>query len=270
MRIEKVYNRGIKKINEDEYLIKNNLFAVFDGASSLVKFEDKHGKTGGKIASNTAKKIFIKNNLPLKQLAIEANNNIMGKMIKYKIDISDTRNYWTTCLAGIRIKKDKIECVQIGDSAILIIYKNGKYKLPLGYHDHDRETMIKWKELADNKCKNIFKKLKSQIDKVRRQTNITYGALNGDKRAIKFIKTKTISNKNIKSIVLFTDGLLVPNENPKNIGKFDKFIEIINKEGIKSLLKYVRKIEKDDPNCWKYPRFKQHDDATAIMISFGD
>lgn len=49
--IEKIYNKGSGKINEDEILIKNNLLGVFDGMSSLVDFTSKNGKTGGKTSA---------------------------------------------------------------------------------------------------------------------------------------------------------------------------------------------------------------------------
>ena len=31
---------------------------------------------------------------------------------------------------------------------------------------------------------------------------------------------------------------------------------------------FVRSLEKDDPKCWEYPRYKQYDDIAAISISF--
>ncbi len=51
MLIQKIYNKGSVKLNEDELLIKEDLFVVFDGATSLVKFINKKGETGGKLAS---------------------------------------------------------------------------------------------------------------------------------------------------------------------------------------------------------------------------
>ena len=57
--IPKIYDKGSGKINEDELLIKDNLFAIFDGASSLIPYENEKGETGGKIAAEIAKKSFF-------------------------------------------------------------------------------------------------------------------------------------------------------------------------------------------------------------------
>ncbi len=43
--VQKIYDKGSRKINEDEMLIKDNLFAVFDGATSLVPYTNLKYKT---------------------------------------------------------------------------------------------------------------------------------------------------------------------------------------------------------------------------------
>jgi len=35
--VQKIYSKGSRKISEDELLIKDNLFAVFDGATRMLK-----------------------------------------------------------------------------------------------------------------------------------------------------------------------------------------------------------------------------------------
>ena len=37
-KIENIYEKGMKKLNEDSFLIKDNILGVFDGASDLAKF----------------------------------------------------------------------------------------------------------------------------------------------------------------------------------------------------------------------------------------
>jgi len=264
--VEKVYSKGIRQINEDEILIKDNIFAVFDGASSLIKFLNKEGKTGGKIAAEISKNVFSENEGSLKNLAIKANDIIREKMKSNKININRKEALWSTSAAVIRIKKDSAEFFQIGDSLILLVLKKGKPKLVTKYYDQDIETMIKWKRLADKKEDNINEKLIGQKIKIRRMANIRYGDLNGEKDAIKFFNTGKFRLENVKSIILFTDGLLVPKENPEDEEDWNKFISIYNKLGLKGLLNYVRSIENTDPNCFLYPRFKKHDDIAAIAI----
>lgn len=266
--IQKIYSKGSRKFNEDELLIKNNIFAVFDGASSLVEFVDKEGKTGGKLAATITKQVFSKNNRPLKELAILANNRIWDYMKSEGVNEHQREALWSTSAAVIRLKEDEVKFFQIGDCLVLIIYQDGSYRLLTEYKDHDLETMILWKELADKKVKDIRDKLKSQIIKVRREANITYGCLNGEEEAIRFFVLGKIKLSNIKSLILFTDGLFIPKENPHDPENWNLFVKTYQKAGLRGLLNYVRSIEKDDPNCWKYPRFKKHDDVAAIGIDF--
>ena len=264
--IQKIYDKGSGKL--DDILIKDNLFVVFDGASSLVRFVNKKGETGGKLAAKIAKEIFSKNNKSLKQLAIEANNNILEAMKKEGIDMNQKEALWSTSLAAVRLKNNEVEFFSIGDCLILALFKNGSHKLLVPYLDHDLETMIKWKKLANRKVRNIWRVLKQQIDKVRKEANIKYGCLNGQKEALKFFRYGKVTLKNIESIILFTDGLFIPKENPKEREKWELFVKLYQDHGLVGVLKYVRSLEKLDPNCWKFPRFKQHDDIAAIGIDF--
>lgn len=266
--VQKIYSKGSGKLNEDELLIKDNVFATFDGASSLVKFVNKDGKTGGKLAAEITKEIFSKKDKPLNQLAIEANNRILKDMKKEGMDINQKEALWSVSTAAIRLNREEAEFFNIGDCFILVIFKESFHRLLIPYVDHDLETMIKWKKLAEKKVKDIWGVLKSQIEKVRREANIKYGCLNGQKEAITFFRYGRFKVENIKSIILFSDGLLIPKENPEQPENWGLFVKLYQEAGLRGILKYVRSLEKSDPNCWKYPRFKQHDDVAAIAIDF--
>jgi len=88
----------------------------------------------------------------------------------------------------------------------------------------------------------------------------------GEEDATKFFNTGKIELKNIENIILFTDGLLLPKENPEEKEDWNKFVKIYKKSGLGGLLKYVRETEESDPKCYLYPRFKKHDDVAAISI----
>jgi serine/threonine protein phosphatase PrpC len=264
--IEKVYDKGIGKINEDEILIKDNIFAVFDGIGSLVKFLNKDGKTSGKIASEIAKNIFSDDKESLRNLAIKTNNLIRKEMKLNKVDTRKKEAVWGTVAAVLRIRKDFVEFFQIGDCLILVILKNGKPKLITKYYDQDMEAMIEWKKLGGKKDKEIWKKLKKQIIRIREKANKDYGSLNGDKKAVDFFNTGKFKLKNIDAIIIFTDGLLLPKKDPKENEDWNQFVRLYKKLGLRGLLKYVRNIENTDPDCFLYPRFRKHDDVAAIAI----
>lgn len=268
IKVQELYDKGSGKINEDELLIKDNLFAVFDGMSSLVPYHNKEGETGGKLASRTAKEIFAKNNKSLKELAIEANRKILDDMKKEDINTNKKESLWSTFVAVIRLEDEIAQFFQIGDCLIIKINKNGEYKLVTPYYNHDVNTLLLWKQLAKQGITNLWDSVKYHTDKVRREMNINYGTMNGEPEAINFFNIGEVPLKNIKSLILFTDGLFIPKEHPEKPEDWDLFVKLYQESGLKGLLEYVRAIEKADPNCIKYPRFKQHDDVAAIGISF--
>jgi len=267
MKVESVYDKGSRLLNEDALLIKSPVFGVFDGASSLVPYKSADGKTGAYLAANIARETFGKNHQSLKELAFDANQNIRNAMMQTGIDISKKEHLWGTTAAVVRIGKDSFEYVQITDSLILVIYKDNSFKLVVDYCDHDAELLAKWKELADKKTKNIREILNDDVIQLRKKSNTGYGVLNGEKEMAKFLRSGTESLKDVNHVVLFTDGLILPKENPQANDDLDTFVKLFLEGGLEKIKEFVREKENNDPECWKYPRYKQHDDIAAIAIS---
>lgn len=267
MKIDYIFDKGLSK--EDTYLIKDNISGVFDGYDSLNKFVDKGGKTGGLIAATIAKDNFSKNDKSLLDLALEANKKIKEKMSILKIKRDNNKNLWGTSAAVIRIKENSFEWIQVQDSLILVIYKDNNFKLLVEDYDHDKELLIIWKKLAEQKKENIRELIKGSLAQLREKMNkCGYSTLNGQKDVVSFIKGGEENLENIMHILLFTDGLFIPKEDPLENDDWNMFVKLFLEGGLRKIRDFVRNLEKDDPKCWKYPRFKQHDDITAISISF--
>mgnify|MGYP001582558822 CR=1 FL=1 len=266
MKIDHVVDIGCS--NEDSYLIKDNLFAVFDGFNSLDGFKDKDGTTGGLIAATIARDTFSRNQGSLKSLAMEANRKVREVMMDSKIDTKNKNSLWGTIFAAVRVKNDSFEWAQLADSLILVIYKDNSYKLLVSDFDHDGEVLTIWKQLAEQKKEKIREIIAEPLSRLREKTNETYGVLNGEEASGNFIKTGEEKLENIGHILLFTDGLMIPKEDP--IGKDDwkLFVDLFLRGGLENVKNFVRNLQKDDPKCWKYPRYKQHDDISAISLTF--
>ncbi len=275
MEIRTLYEKGGGKINEDALIASNPIFGVFDGASSLVPYVNNQGQTGAYLASHIAKQAFSRDKMSLFRLAIDANWEIERAMVEASIDTSKKTNRWATTAAVIRLNKDSFDWVQIGDSLILVIHRDASSRLLATDYDHDLQTMIKWKKLADKKVENIRAILDPDDQKVTERMNIDYGAMNGEIGAEKFLKFGTEKLDGISHIILFTDGLFFPKEDPEKPDDWEMFVahfldgvSVPGAGGLKKVHQLVRALEDSDPNCWKYPRFKQHDDIAAISISF--
>ena len=269
MQIKNLCDKGYGFINEDSILITANLFGVFDGATGLIKYTDSEGKTGGFLAAQIAKDIFEKNiDKPLIISIEEISKELRNKMQKAHINLQDTSAAWTTSASAVRISDEYIEYIQLGDSPIIIIYKDETIKSFAT--DHDVETMILWKKLVDDGIKEIrhHNAMEKQLLKIRSESNITHGVLNGSPDAMKFVLQGKIPKKDIKTILIFSDGINNPQENPLDPKDFKKIVRLFKSGGLDKIKNYVRQVENSDPQCLKYPRFKQHDDLTAIAINF--
>lgn len=268
MKIKCLTDKGSGIVNEDSHLITPNLFGVFDGAKGLVEYRDEKGNTGGLIASQIAREVFEKNkDKPLIESISEAIGKIKEKMIAAKINMADKTHLWDTKASVVRIKEDSIEYLKIGDCPIVFVDKNGK--IQTFFKDHDLDSLLLWKKLADKGVRNIRndKRMQDQFAKIRRLTNISYGVLNGEEEALNFIEKGRIRKENVKNILIFSDGMLIPKKDPRDPEDFETIVKLFNEGGLEKVKKYVRQIEDSDPDCLKYPRFKKYDDLTAIAIT---
>lgn len=267
MKVETLSNKGSKQINEDSLLNADPVFGVFDGATGLTGDEPMPNMTGAAMASSIARDTFEKNTTTLFELARTANQHIHSTMKKFGVDIDDPSARWVTTAAVVRMRQAEFDWVQIGDSLILTISRSGAYRLLVTDYDHDVENLALWKTYADKKTKDIWKHILPHIHTLRHSLGVTYGAFDGSVEIEKFIKFGSVLLHDVAHIVIFTDGLILPKENPRKPDDFATFVKLYLQGGLKKVCAYVRDIEQRDPHCWKYPRYKQHDDISAIAIS---
>jgi hypothetical protein len=271
LNVETVTEAGGVKENEDAFFSEGNRFGVFDGASSLDGYLNDDGKTGAYLASHIVRDAFAQTSASLSETADTANRQIQSAMLEKQIDVTRKESLWSTTMAAVEIDMENAESnwVQIADSLILYIYNDGTYKLLIeDDYNHDREVMGLWKEMADNGTENIREQLQEQVVLLRQTANSKYGVLNGEPEAVNFIRSGKESLKNVSHILLFTDGMMIPEEDPNAEEDFSKTVELFLEGGLTKVREYVREIENSDPECRKYPRYKKSDDLTAVAISF--
>ena len=271
-RVTAIYfitDKGSHKLNEDS-LVANpdtGIFAVFDGASGLNPFTDSEGRTGAYLASNIAREVFGAGGESLLGLTATVNERIRTAMADQKIDTNDKINRWATSVAAVRVHSDSFDWVWVSDSIILVVY-DGSYKVLVDDYEHDQETLSLLRELTDRGDSNPKAGIHDITLYQRRQLNVTYGFVAGEEIPPQYLHGGTESLKGVSHILLFTDGMLIPKEDPRAKDDFDTVVSEYLKGGLKGWLQYVRGLEDSDPDLKKYVRFHPHDDATAIAISF--
>jgi serine/threonine protein phosphatase PrpC len=266
METDYILVQGSSDINEDTLLLGKDIFGVFDGATSLTGARYGLSKTGGMLASSIACSIFSRNCSSLVDLARGANTAIYEEMRVHGVDLSARECLWSTSAAVVRIQEKGIEWIQSGDSFIILIYNDNSYKVLGELADQDYETLSLWKKEAEHSPFLIHEALREQIKKTRDGMNRSYGVLNGEKEALSFLRSGIEYLADVKEILVFTDGLNVPVEMPEREKNFDELVELYLRLGLQGLQQHIRELEKEDPACKKYPRFKCHDDIAAISI----
>ena len=123
-----IHKKGSGRLNEDAYFLVPGMCGVFDGSTALNGSLYQDGKTGGYLAAQMACNVFRTNNAPLLKLADQANREILGAMRTNGVDLARKENLWCTSFAVVRIGTDAFEWVQSGDSLILAIDHDRRYR----------------------------------------------------------------------------------------------------------------------------------------------
>ncbi len=268
-KVEYVWEQGSGIIDEDVVLMKDNIFGVFDGASSINGQLFSDGTSGGFLAARQAAEVFKLNRGSLLQMADKANQLIRNHMSVFAVDMQKKWKLWSTSMAVVRVEDDHFDWCQIGDCLILIIKRDGSFHMLVQDPGQDEETFAEWKKLSPSPDENILELLRDTIIQVREKMNIEYGSLNGEKEALDFVKCGRESLEDVSDILLYTDGLFLPSlDNEKQDGNMERFISLYHQGGVGEILRHVRSMQRNDLSCRLYPRFKIHDDAAAVAITF--
>lgn len=264
--VETLLEQGSGERNEDVLLQGDSLFGVFDGATSLDKRTFADNQTGGLLAARLAAATFREGNDSLAYLADLANRRIRRSLLTENVCLSERHRLWSTSLAVVRIGDDRLEYCQTGDAQILLLFDDGSCRAVAPQTDIDRETLQLWKESQAPEAVTIHDLLARQIHRVRLQMNRSYGVLNGEPEAMHFLRHGYEDLDGVSDVLLFTDGLFLPRENPLADEEWQKFADLYRTGGLHRVHHHVRRLQRDDPACRRYPRFKQHDDIAAVAI----
>lgn len=268
-----------EKNNEDSVFADpdRGVAGVFDGASDVIGFRTPDGMTGGAVASRIAARTLESSDLdrPFVEFLMEANEAINLTQLKLGLDpnIKEARFCTTGAAAKVRTNEDGrkvIDLLQIADSVAIVVYEDGGAEAPLGLYDHDEETMQLWKSMAAEGMtgSEIMQddRMKAQIKSKRSESNVTYGVLNGEEDAVRFVRSITIPAEGVAKVILLSDGMFIPKEDPQTPDDWSVYAQLEEEGGVRAILEHVRAIEATDPDCVRYPRFKKNDDASGAVL----
>lgn len=267
MHIDTITSKGTGKQNEDAFVCNNPTFAVFDGATSLDAFLDSEGRSGGRIAAELFANAFREHVEDITSQLSSANAELNRCMQELGKDVNNVSQRFRSTAAIVQLQKEYIEWITIGDSGVLCIYKDGKFRIFQDIFPHTPHLLELWIEASKHTetWRETLAAIRPEIQKNRNNANITYGVLDGNPKYEKFVRHGRINREEVSSILLFTDGFAPPSKQSET--NFQPFIDIVKDRGLHAALDYIRDLEHSDPNCITFPRFKPHDDATAIYLT---
>lgn len=145
----------------------------------------------------------------------------------------------------------------------MLVYADGSCKVVGGAVDHDCNTLDLMRELGGRAKAMQTELMADQILKVRRGMNVDYGVINGEESAVKFARTGIESLSQVTDILLFSDGLELDRQNDDSVCRI---VDLYKKDGLKNSRDYVRRQQNSDKAGILYPRFKHHDDISAVAL----
>jgi len=291
------------KLNEDSFLAipmgeGRELFAVLDGASSqkeitgLSKFSIRgafyvsHLVALGFPNSSVHQELTSRESLTAGDVLKAVNVWLYEQMEKIEgVDYNDPLSIpgMAATFALFDSKKGEITIAHVADTVACINYKDGSFEVPTPNLNEkfDQETLELAKKLARERSCTLSEAMKTTDarehlrDSFRRKINAPDGCgiLNGMPALVKnnlIYETRIKITEDINSLLLFSDGALIPFLEDKNL--IETITSFVNKyhnphSGV-SVLEEGAQILADDPNFEKIPRTKSRDDSTFIKITF--
>ncbi|MEJ2058046.1 MAG: hypothetical protein P8X39_09450, partial [Desulfofustis sp.] len=226
------------------------------------------GSSGGRQAAAITAAVFAHN--PDQDLSVSArtaNTLIREAMIRERLDMHQRERLWSTSFAAVQIDDGSINWCQIGDCAIVAIYIDGSSRLLTDVPNQDKDILRRWQRIGPRASATIHQELAADIKAVRKSMNRSFGSLNGEPEALDFLSSGCLEDDpRIGDILLFSDGLFPPASDPEIPLDTGQLVELYRCGGIDNVRNRIRQLQRTDPRCCSYPRFKKFDDISAIAL----
>ncbi|WP_312117777.1 protein phosphatase 2C domain-containing protein [Brevibacillus reuszeri] len=277
MKVECMSIKGSGKSNEDAYVLlqAKHVFAVVDGVSALVPYENEAGQTGGAIAAELVKRQLeeLPEEVSLQDALAIANEALRDAMSASQIDVTKKEALWGAACAVVRVGGAYIEYAQTGDCMIFAVYADDTVR-PLTHlqvNHLERRAFTKWEDGIREGLQTRSELLERCMDTLKQnryQANAPggYGVLNGDAVAKDFIEYGRMNKIDVKALVLLTDGLFMPRPYEGVEPNWEQTVLPIVHKGLQRYTDDLLTLENSDPECLRYVRFKKSDDKTGIVL----
>ncbi|MBI3046057.1 MAG: hypothetical protein HYY86_00720 [Candidatus Harrisonbacteria bacterium] len=278
-RVKTLYDSGTAKILEDRLVFHPPFFGVLDGVSGLydpaVGPRLFGGKSGGQKAVEIVDEVFTQANDSDELIAVvkKANARLREFSESQGIDMNRADLLPGMAFAFVKIGEDGIQILQGGDCYAVWEKTNGEIGATSNQNILNEEECI-------NIINNIIKKYhgdrnrawleympisaKLRIERVNKNLDKKAVVLNGQSGAENSWYKTTLPLKELKTLLLFTDGMIefAESRNADEMGKV--ILGAYHRQGLVGMLSRIREIESKRTHMTHIAQAE----ATALAIEF--
>src|SRR3989338_627253 len=276
-RVKTIYDSGTAKFLEDRIVLQPPFFGVLDGVSGLYNptigprlFE---GKSGGQMAVEIVQEVFAHAAVSDELITVVKKANAMLRKFSESQEIGMDR---ADLLPGMmfifaKIAENEVEIIQGGDCYAVWEKINGEIGATPNQNFLDEEEKIR-------KFNNIIKKFrgnlekswaeymplsaKLRIERVNKNSQKRLVILNGQPEAENSWYKIILSQRELRTLLLFTDGMIEFDES-RNIGEMSKtVIGAYHRQCLAGMLSRIREIESQRTSA----TYIKYAEATALSI----
>lgn len=176
------------------------------------------------------------------------------------------------CLALAQELNDQVEFLNMGDLSVLIRGRGGSVERfgTSAVRELDRQALaLLEREIADGpathagRVANVWPKI--QANRALRNVLPGYEVLEPGVSCTGKLERSVFARSEVRSFLMLSDGFY------RLVDTFHRYtdaslFDAVERRGLRELLRELRAIEDGDAECVRYPRFKRHDDATALWL----
>lgn len=249
---------------EDAFVINDRLgmYAVMDGATPIDQFKDSDRHNGAYLAANIFKKHFesLKTASHLHHEIVYANKLLKQAMKNNDINLDSKPELWSTCVSVVQISENYLEYASVGDTMILACNKLDEINVLTVNSVKNISARARMnRELKRSNGIQIpdetfFEDEQNKIRDHRKMANTPngYSVANGMDEVKNFIQHGMLPTKNLKHVLIVSDGMYDPKGNLREVYKK---IEAI---GLENYVEHLCSREKKSNN--------HSDDKTGVLL----
>lgn len=279
-RIDALYSQGTADHREDGFVVNPPFLGVIDGFSAPYHYKMFpllfNGGSGGEMVRRVTLETFYSAvTSSVEDLILQANQRIAEAQMSHGISDKEADLLSGASFVFANLSDSSLEIIQGGDCLAVWGYRSGKFGATknqaylhvsknleiiadlMKKHGGDaREMWVEFSPILSGRRRQDINNPKSEAG---------YAVLNGQATIRDCWQKSQIPAKNIKYILLFSDGFIPYHltENTKDMAEY--VISLYESGGLDRMLRRKRKVDKKNSKS----SYIAQDEATALAITFG-